>query len=326
MQKILVTGGAGYIGSHTVRQLVKAGFETLVLDNLKKGHREAVAGVRLIEADLLDGEGLKKIIALEKPDAVIHFAALSLVGESMKEPALYYENNVCGTFNLLKAMLFAGVDKIVFSSTAAVYGEPETVPITEDTAKRPVNVYGRTKLVIENMLNDFYSAYGFKYIALRYFNAAGADEKGDIGEDHDPESHLVPIICQVLNENRDKLTVYGNDYDTPDGTCIRDYIHVNDLAQAHVLAVRYLINGGKPSAYNLGNGKGYSVTEIIKAVEKASGRKVAYEMGERRAGDPAVLIASYDKIRRELNWQPQYGIDAIVQSAWDFHRKHPSGY
>lgn len=324
--RVLVTGGAGYIGSHTVRLLAKEGFEPVVLDNLSKGHKESVKGIRLIEADLLDKIQLQSVINEVKPEAVIHFAAFILVGESMHEPAKYYENNVIGTFNLLNAIHRAGVDKIVFSSTAAVYGEPETVPISEDAAKKPVNVYGRTKLIIENMLEDFYHAYGIKYIALRYFNASGADDMGDIGEDHDPESHLIPIIFQVLNKKREFLTVYGDDYDTPDGTCVRDYIHVNDLASAHILALKHLINGGEPSVYNLGNGKGYSVMEIIKAIEKTSGQRVAYRIGERRAGDPAVLIASYEKIKNELSWQPGYGIEAIVQSAWNFHRNHPGGY
>jgi UDP-glucose 4-epimerase len=324
--RILVTGGAGYIGSHTVRQLKKEPFEPIVLDNLNTGHLQSVEGVPFIHANLLNAEKLEQVIKKEKPDAVVHFAALSLVGESMQAPDKYYENNVGGTLNLLKALNKAGVDKLVFSSTAAVYGQPDTIPITEDVQKLPVNVYGKTKLIIESMMEDFHAAYGMKYVALRYFNAAGADEKGDIGEDHQPESHLIPIIYQVLLGKREKLTVYGKDYKTKDGTCIRDYIHVNDLARAHVLALRHLINGGEPAAYNLGNGKGYSVLEIIRAVEKATGKTVPYSVGERREGDPAVLIASYDKIKKDLKWQPRYGIEDIVKTAWEFHRRHTDGF
>lgn len=323
---VLVTGGAGYIGSHTVRQLKKDGFSVTVLDNLFKGHRESIAGIPLIEADLRDREAIGKVFRENRFEAVIHFAALSLVGESMKDPAAYYENNVCGTLNLLTAMAENGVKNIVFSSTAATYGEPEAVPIREDSRKEPVNVYGRTKLVIEGMLGDFYAAYGLGYVALRYFNAAGADEKGDIGEDHSPETHLIPILFEALNGRREKVTVYGNDYGTKDGTCIRDYIHVNDLASAHVLALKHLLNGGTPDCFNLGNGKGYSVLEVIGAAEKATGRKVPYAVGERRAGDPAVLIASYDKIREKLGWEPRYGLHEIVSSAWAFHKAHPNGY
>jgi len=324
--RILVTGGAGYIGSHTVRQLIKNGFETAVLDNLLKGHRESIAGVPFIQADLRDEDGLRKVFSEGAFDAVVHFAALSLVGESMKDPAAYYENNVCGTLNLLNALRESGVNKIVFSSTAAVYGEPESVPITEDIHKEPVNVYGRTKLAIERILQDFFAAYGLRYVALRYFNAAGADEKGDIGEDHAPETHLIPIIFEAINGRREAVTVFGNDYDTKDGTCIRDYIHVNDLASAHVLALKHLLDGGGPETFNLGNGKGYSVLEVINAVEKTTGFKVPCNIGARRAGDPAVLIASYEKIKGRLGWEPKIGLDEIVSSAWAFHKTHPNGY
>ncbi len=324
--RILVTGGAGYLGSHTVRQLKKDGFEPIILDNLNTGHLQSVEHMPFIHANLLNAETLEGALRETKPDAVIHFAALSLVGESMCEPIKYYENNVCGTLNLLKALNKAGVNKLVFSSSAAIYGQPDKIPITEDAPKLPVNVYGKTKLIIETMLSDFYAAYGMKYVALRYFNAAGADEKGDIGEDHDPESHLIPIIFQVAMGKREKLTVYGKDYKTPDGTCIRDYIHVNDLARAHVLAIRHLLKDGEPAVYNLGNGKGYSVLEIIRAAEKTVGKDIPYTVGERRAGDPAVLIASYEKIKKELHWQPRYGIGDIVRTAWEFHRRHPNGY
>jgi UDP-glucose 4-epimerase len=324
--KVMVTGGAGYIGSHAVRRLKEEGYEPVVFDNLSKGHRQAAKDVLLFEGDLLDKESLKRFFKEHRPGAVMHFAALSLVGESMKEPYKYYENNISGSLNLFKAAMDAGADKIIFSSTAAVYGEPKKVPITEDSEKSPLNVYGRTKLVIENMLKDFSDIYGLKYKALRYFNAAGADKTGDIGEDHDPETHLIPIILQYVNGRRDRLTVYGNDYPTPDGTCIRDYIHVTDLAQAHVLALRGLENGGESNAYNLGSQAGFSVLEIIKAAERAVGRPINYDIVERRAGDPAVLIASSEKIKKELGWQPEFGIDEVLSGAWEFHRKHPDGY
>ncbi len=324
--KVMVTGGAGYIGSHAVRRLKEAGYEPVVFDNLSKGHRQAVKGTESFEGDLLDKESLKRFFKEHRADAVMHFAALSLVGESMMEPYKYYENNVAGSLNLFKAAMDAGADKIIFSSTAAVYGEPKQVPITEDSEKSPLNVYGRTKLVIENILKDFSDIYGIKYKALRYFNAAGADKAGDIGEDHDPETHLIPIILQYVNGKRDRLTVFGGDYPTPDGTCIRDYIHVTDLADAHVLALRSLEKGGESNAYNLGSQKGFSVIEIIKAAEKAVGRRINYDIVERRAGDPAVLVASSEKIKRELGWQPECGIDEILSDAWEFHRKHPDGY
>lgn len=323
--KVMVTGGAGYIGSHAVRQLIKAGHEPFVFDNLSKGHAEAVKDVELFSGDLLGRESLKGFFKTHSIDALMHFAAHSLVGESMQNPYMYYENNVAGSLNLFKAAMDAGVKKVIFSSTAAVYGEPEEIPITEESLKAPLNVYGRTKLVIENMLKDFSDIYGLKYKALRYFNAAGADAAGDIGEDHSPESHLVPIIFQYVNGRRDKLTVYGDDYATPDGTCIRDYIHVTDLADAHVLALEAL-NTAESGAYNLGSEKGFSVLEIIEAAEKACGKSIKYEIGARRPGDPAVLIASSAKIKKELGWSPKYGIDDILSSAWRFHQGHPDGY
>jgi UDP-glucose 4-epimerase len=324
--KVLVTGGAGYIGSHAVRRLTKAGCEPIVFDNLSKGHRQSVKNIELFEGDLRDKECLRKLFSQHKIDAVMHFAAFSLVGESMQDPYKYYENNVAGSLNLFKAAMDAGVGKVIFSSTAAVYGEPDTVPITEDCEKKPLNVYGRTKLVIENMLRDFSDIYGLKYKVLRYFNAAGADTEGDIGEDHSPETHLIPIIFQYVNGKRESLRVYGNDYPTPDGTCIRDYIHVTDLADAHILALRDLDAGGGSGAYNLGSEKGFSVLEIIEAAEKAAGRKIKYEVTARRPGDPAVLIASSETIRSGLGWKPVYGIDEILAGAWKFHSTHPDGY
>lgn len=324
--KVLVSGGAGYIGSHAVRQLKRNGFEPVVFDNLFKGHRQAIQGVEFFKGDLLDKESLKQCFKEHDVAGVMHFAAHSLVGESMQEPYMYYENNVVGSLNLFKAAMDAGVDKFIFSSTAAVYGQPDTVPITEGCKKAPLNVYGRTKLVIENMLRDFSDIYGIRYKALRYFNAAGADKSGDIGEDHTPESHLIPIIFQFVNGRRDKLCVFGDDYDTHDGTCIRDYIHVTDLADAHILALKDLLDGGQSDAYNLGSEKGFSVLEIIKAAERAAGTDIRYDIAERRAGDPSVLIASSEKIRKVLGWKPKYGINDILQSAWNFHKKFPDGY
>ena len=324
--KVLVTGGAGYIGSHAVRQLIRSGHEPVVLDNLSKGHREAVKDVTLVETDLLDREGLTRCFGEHKVDAVMHFAARSLVGESMQVPCDYYENNVTGSLNLFKAAMDADVDKFIFSSTAAVYGQPDEVPILETTTKAPLNVYGRTKLVIENMLEDFSNIYGIRYKALRYFNAAGADAAGDIGEDHTPETHLVPIIFQSVLGKRDKLRVFGGDYPTEDGTCIRDYIHVTDLADAHVLALGDLAKGGASCAYNLGSEKGYSVLEIIRAASDVVGKPIEYDVAPRRAGDPAVLIASSAKIQSELGWKPMFGISDILASAWRFHQQFPDGY
>lgn len=324
--KVLVSGGAGYIGSHAVRQLLRNGYEPVVLDNLSKGHRQAIKDIPFFEGDLLDKSSLQRFFKTYKVDAVMHFAAHSLVGESMQKPYMYYENNVVGSLNLFKAAMDAGVDKFIFSSTAAVYGQPDIVPITEDCEKLPLNVYGRTKLVIENILSDFSATYGIKYKALRYFNAAGADETGDIGEDHTPESHLIPIIFQFVNGKRDKLCVFGNDYQTNDGTCVRDYVHVTDLADAHILALKDLSNGGKSCAYNLGSEKGFSVLEIIKSAEKVVGQSIEFEIADRRPGDPDTLIASSDKIQQALGWKPKYGIDKILSNAWQFHKHFPDGY
>jgi len=324
---VLVTGGAGYIGSHTVRELQKLGRKVVVYDNLSRGHREAVQGAPLVVGDLLDFERLEKIIREYEVTSVIHFAADSQVGESMVHPEKYYFNNVTGTLNLLKAMKNNGVKRIVFSSSAATYGEPEAVPITEDLPKNPTSVYGRTKWMMEQIMNDYDKAYGLKYIALRYFNAAGADPDADIGEDHHPETHLIPIIMQVLLGKRESVSIFGVDYPTPDGTCIRDYIHVTDLASAHILALDALENGKESSVYNLGNGNGFSVKEIIDTVEKVTGKKVPRVEAERRPGDPAVLIASSQKIMKELGWKPKFNrIEQIIETAWRWHESHPNGF
>ncbi|RCX22492.1 UDP-glucose 4-epimerase [Fontibacillus phaseoli] len=324
---ILVTGGAGYIGSHTVAELLDKGKEVVVIDNLQSGHRGALLGGKLYEGDLRDKELLAKLFAENEIEAVIHFAANSLVGESMQNPVKYYDNNVYGTLCLLEAMDAANVRKIVFSSTAATYGEPDKVPIEETDPTHPTNVYGETKLTMERMMAWFDQVLGIKYVALRYFNAAGAHESGKIGEDHNPESHLIPLILQTALGQRDSIKVFGDDYNTPDGTCVRDYIHVGDLADAHLRAVEYLIGGGDSNVFNLGNGQGFSVKEVIAKVKEVTGRDFPVVLSPRREGDPAVLIASSDKARTVLGWQPTRNkLDDIIRSAWEWHLHHPDGY
>ncbi|CAM4360855.1 UDP-glucose 4-epimerase GalE [Paenibacillus macerans] len=324
---ILVTGGAGYIGSHTVAALLEQGKEVVVIDNLQTGHRGALLGGKLYEGDLRDKELLKRLFSENDIEAVIHFAANSLVGESMKDPVKYFDNNVYGTLCLLDAMNQANVRKIVFSSTAATYGEPEKVPIEESDKTEPTNVYGETKLTMERMMAWFDQVLGIKYVSLRYFNAAGAHESGKIGEDHRPESHLIPLIIQAALGQRPSIQVFGDDYNTPDGTCVRDYIHVGDLADAHLRAVDYLQRGGDSNVFNLGNGQGFSVKEVIETVKSVTGRDFPVVISPRRAGDPAVLIASSDKARSVLGWQPSRGkLEDIIESAWAWHSNHPDGY
>lgn len=324
---ILVCGGAGYIGSHMVAELLENGEEVVVLDNLEKGHTEALLGGKLYVGDLRDRSILDKVFTENKIDAVIDFAAYSLVGESMTEPLKYFNNNVGGTISLLEAMRDYNVKYIVFSSTAATYGEPEVVPIAEDSKTIPTNAYGESKLLVEKILRWCDHAYGIKYTTLRYFNAAGAHISGKIGEDHSPESHLIPIILDVALGNRDKIMMYGDDYDTKDGTCIRDYIHVSDLASAHSLALKRLRNGGESRIYNLGNGTGFSVKEVVEIARKVTGHPIPAEVAERRAGDPAVLIASSKKAVEELGWTPKYNtIDTVIETAWNWHKNHPNGY
>jgi UDP-glucose 4-epimerase len=323
--RILVTGGAGYIGSVVTEELVKDGHHVAVYDNLSKGHRSAVvSGAHLVEGDLHDAVLLRTVLREEQIDAVVHMAAYSLVGESCVKPEKYYDNNVVGSLTLLNAMVETGVKKIVFSSTAATYGEPESQPIDETAPTAPTNPYGETKLAFEKALNWYESAHGVRYASLRYFNAAGASD--NCGEDHDPESHLIPIALQVAAGKREKVEIYGDDYPTPDGTCVRDYIHVIDLARAHILAIDSLELGSR--IYNLGcGGAGYSVREVIDAARGVTGREVATTIAPRRAGDPAVLIASSNKIRSELGWQPQYqDLNVIVESAWKWMQAHPDGY
>ena len=326
--RILVLGGAGYIGSHTALELVRAGEDVIVADNLVTGHREAIpAGAKFYQGDLHDFAFLDNLFQQEQIDAVIHFAAYSLVGESVTNPLKYYDNNLCGTRVLLEAMVKNHVDKIVFSSTAATYGEPEHIPILETDRTLPTNPYGETKLAMEKMFHWTANAHGLRYVSLRYFNACGADASGTIGEAHNPESHLIPLILQVPNGKREAISIYGTDYDTPDGTCIRDYIHVTDLAQAHILAVQYLQNGGESSIFNLGNGVGYSVREVIETARKVTGHPIPAVETPRRAGDPARLVASSEKAKAVLGWKPVHvSLEEIIASAWNWHQHHPDGY
>lgn len=325
---ILVLGGAGYIGSHTALELVKAGNEVVIADNLVTGYRKAIPeGAKFYEGDLRDFDFLNKLFQQEKIDAVIHFAAYSLVGESVTNPLKYYDNNLYGTKVLLEAMVKNNVGKIVFSSTAATYGEPENIPILESDRTCPTNPYGETKLAMEKMFKWTAEAHGLRYVSLRYFNACGADESGTIGEAHNPESHLIPLILQVPNGKRETISIYGTDYDTPDGTCIRDYIHVTDLALAHILAVQYLNNGGESDIFNLGNGVGYSVREVIETARKVTGHPIPATETSRRAGDPARLVASSEKAKSVLGWKPVHdSLEEIIASAWNWHKNHPNGY
>lgn len=325
---ILVTGGLGYIGSHTVNYLIDENEKVIIVDNLQNGHKNAINDLSLLyKVDIRDELILDEIFKTNKIEAVIHFAANSLVEESMKKPYEYYHNNVYGMMSLLKVMKKNNVDKIVFSSTAATYGEPNHIPITEDDLTIPTNTYGETKLAMEKMMKWFEQAYGIKYVSLRYFNAAGAHESGNIGEDHTPETHLIPLILQVPLGQRDKIYMFGDDYPTKDGTCIRDYIHVMDLASAHFLALEYLRKGNPSNIFNLGNGTGYSVREVIEVARKVTNYNIPVEVKERRAGDPAVLIASSEKANRMLGWKPQNNsLEKIITDAWNWHRRHPNGY
>ncbi len=326
--KIAVLGGAGYIGSHTAKKLIDRGHDVTVIDNLQTGFAAAVdKRAELLIGDIRDKAFLEDAFCEKGFDAVIHFAACSLVGESVKLPLKYYNNNVGGAITLLEVMEEANIDKIVFSSTAATYGEPEKVPIFEDDRTFPTNPYGETKLAMEKLFKWESNASDLRYVSLRYFNACGADESGELGEAHNPESHLIPLILQVPNGKREFISVFGDDYDTPDGTCIRDYIHVNDLADAHILAVEYLYNGGESNIFNLGNGVGFSVREVIESARRVTGHPIPEIMSPRRAGDPARLIASSEKAKKILGWKPLYtDIDSIVASAWKWHKSHPRGY
>lgn len=326
--KILVVGGAGYIGSHAVKQLIENGDEVIVIDNLETGHRKSISqDVPFYQVDIRNKEALKTVLEKENVDGVIHFAANSLVGESMTNPLKYYNNNVTGTETLLEVLIETGVKNIVFSSTAATYGEVTEMPILESTPTSPANTYGETKLAIEKMLKWTHEAHDLNYVCLRYFNVAGADASGTIGEAHTTETHLIPLILQVPLGQRPHITVFGTDYPTNDGTCIRDYIHITDLVNAHILALRYLMAGGESNIFNLGSNTGYSVLEMIEAAREVTGHPIPTEIGERRAGDPALLIASSEKAKKVLGWQPQHtDIKYIIASAWKWHQGHPNGY
>ncbi len=325
---VLVLGGAGYIGSHAVYQLIDQGYDVTVIDNLQTGHRQAIhPKATFYEGDIRDLTFMRTIFSKGKIDSIMHFAANSLVGESMEEPLSYYDNNVHGSQILLQVMVEHDVPFIVFSSTAATYGEPEMIPITEEVPTAPTNPYGETKLVIEKMLHWTAQAHGIKYVALRYFNVAGARETTEIGEDHTPETHLIPITLQAALQQRDHLTVFGDDYDTADGTCIRDYVHVTDLIDAHILAMEYLQKGNESNIFNLGSSDGFSVKEIVQVAEKVTGKHIPTKIGPRRPGDPATLIASSDKAKSVLGWEPKYTtIEGIISSAWKWHQSHPYGY
>jgi UDP-glucose-4-epimerase GalE len=324
--RILVTGGAGYIGSHTVKLLLARGHDVTVYDNLSEGHRRAVPADRLVVGDLKDVDHLDHVLVVNRVEAVVHFAASCYVGESVTDPAKYYLNNLSNSLNLLDRCRRHSVTRFVFSSTCATYGVPTAVPITEGEKQLPINPYGNTKLAFERMLADYAPAYGIGYAALRYFNAAGAAADGTIGEDHDPETHLIPVVLQAALGKRPHVEVYGTDYPTADGTCARDYIHVDDLAEAHLLALERL-QPGRGVQFNVGIGRGYSVREVVRAAEEVTGKKIAVKEGPRRPGDPPALVAASDKIRRELGWAPKYTeLRPIVETAWNWHKTHPDGY
>ena len=324
---ILVCGGAGYIGSHMVSLLKDKGYEVLIADNLEKGHKEAVQGCKLLEGDLRNRVFVDQIFKEHKIDGVIDFAAYSLVGESVNKPLDYFDNNINTVINILRAMNEHGCKKIIFSSTAATYGNPEKTPIQENDKTIPTNPYGESKLAVEKLLKWSDGAYGIKHAVLRYFNAAGAHPSGEIGEDHSPETHLIPVILQVVNKQRETLSVFGNDYKTPDGTCVRDYIYVMDLCRAHLLAYEYLNKGGDSDTFNLGNGNGFSVMEVLETTERVVGEKIPFKMESRRAGDPDILVASSEKAKRILGWKlEEGGLEKIIETAWKWHKNHPKGY
>ena len=327
--KILVLGRAGYIGSHTVYELTDAGEDVVIIDNLETGYKEAVhPKAKFYQGDLRDRAFVDSVLDQETGiDAVIHFAANSLVGESMTNPLKYYDNNLCGTKTMLESMVAHGIDKIVFSSTAATYGEPEKTPILETDRTEPTNTYGETKLSMEKMFKWVGKAHGLRFVSLRYFNACGAHKSGEIGEAHNPETHLIPLILQVPNGKREAISIFGTDYPTKDGTCVRDYIHVTDLAQAHILAVKYLMEGNESDIFNLGNGIGFTVKEVIETAKEVTQKPIKAVEEGRRAGDPAVLIASSEKAKKVLGWKPEHAdLHEIIESAWKWHSTHPEGY
>jgi UDP-arabinose 4-epimerase len=321
-KSVLVTGGAGYIGAHACKALAEAGYTPVTYDNFVYGHPTAVRWGPLERGDIGDRDRLEMVLKKYNPAAVMHFAAYAYVGESVTKPAKYYRNNVAGTLSLLESMNSCGIDKIIFSSTCATYGMPDQIPIDEDHPQNPINPYGRSKLMIEWILQDFAAAYDLKFVSLRYFNAAGADPDAEIGENHDPETHLIPLVLDVALGGKHRLEIYGTDYDTPDGTCIRDYIHVSDLADAHLLALEYLNDGGQSNVFNLGNGNGFSVREVISTAMNVTGCDIPYLESKKRPGDPAILIGSAEKIRDNLGWRAVHNsLEAIIRSAWQWHKK-----
>jgi UDP-glucose 4-epimerase len=323
--RILVTGGAGYVGSHAARVVARSGHDVWVYDNLSRGHGAAAPSGRLVVGDLTDRPLLERVLREKQIEAVMHFAAFAYVGESVTEPAKYYLNNIGGSLALLEAMRAADVRRLVFSSTTATYGEPKRIPTPEDEPQQPINPYGFSKLAIERALDDYAHAYGFAFAALRYFNAAGCSPDGDLGEDHKPETHLIPLVLQVALGRREKIVIFGNDYPTPDGTCIRDYVHVDDLADAHVKALDHL----RPSEglkLNLGTGRGHSVLEVVEACRAVSGREIRAEIGPRRPGDPPELVADASRAAKQLSWRPRFDLHSIVETAWRWHAAHPQGY
>ena len=318
---ILIVGGAGYIGSHLNKEISKKGIKTVIFDNLSYGHRDFVKWGTFEKGDLGNIEDIRSVFRKYPIEAVMHFAAFTYVGESVEDPQKYYLNNVKNTLNLLQVMLEENVKYFVFSSTCATYGNPVEIPITENHPQNPINPYGKGKLIVETVLKDYSDAYGLKYASLRYFNAAGADPDGDVGELHDPETHLIPLILDVAVGKREDIKIFGTDYDTPDGTCIRDYIHVTDLAEAHILALEYLQNGGKSDFFNLGNGNGFSVKEVIETARKVTGKNIKAAEADRRPGDPPILVGSSDKAKEKLNWNPKYDkLSKIIETAWNWHK------
>ena len=327
MKDILVIGGAGYIGSYMCKYLAKHGYNPIVFDNLIYGHRQTVKWGPFIKGSMSDSNLLREIFEKYQIVAVMHFAAFCYVGESVTEPAKYYRNNVSDTINLLQIMIEKKISNFIFSSTCATYGEPVEIPITENHPQNPINPYGKSKLMVEQILDDFRNAYGLQSVSLRYFNAAGADPEGELGEDHSPETHIIPLVLQTPLGQRETINIFGDDYQTKDGTCIRDYIHIADLAQAHLLALERLLNGFDGERYNLGNGDGYSVKEVIEVARQVTGKQIPLKIVERRPGDPAVLIGSSEKIVNELGWKPQFAdLNTIIETAWKWHKSHPDGY
>jgi UDP-glucose 4-epimerase len=321
--KVLVVGGAGYIGSHMVKMLAQAGHDVVTLDNLSNGYRDAVMYGEFVEGDIADATLLDQLFSNYSFDGVMHFASYIQVGESVEKPSMYYRNNVCNTQTLLDAMLDHGIRSFIFSSTAATFGEPEYTPIDEAHPQKPINPYGHSKLMVEQILQDYDHAYGLKSVSLRYFNAAGADPEGELGERHIPETHLIPLVLQAASGRRDCITVFGTDYDTEDGTCVRDYIHINDLCSAHLLGLEHLVAGGDSRAYNMGNGQGYSIKQVIDVAKQVTGNDFTVQTGERRSGDPARLVADSSLLQKELGWKPEYtDLESIIRHAWAWEQKY----